>query len=89
VTDIVEFLRARLDEDEAWGRSPECGYQQDPARVLREVEAKRRIVESCSPQSLDNSCADPGERCLAEVTLEALALPYSDHPDYQPEWNLT
>jgi hypothetical protein len=54
---LTEFLTARLDEDEATARSavtarerqwltPTCiGLCHDPARVLREVEAKRAIVE--------------------------------------------
>ena len=59
----------------------------DPARVLREVEAKRQIIaehdvyarklaDRMDCQSLDFPCK----------TLRLLALPYADHPDYQPEW---
>jgi hypothetical protein len=51
----------------------------DPARVLAEVEAKRRIVEHHSPD--DNWSY--GEPC---TTLHLLALPYSDHPDYHEDW---
>ena len=43
MSDLVEFLRARLAEDEAWAHNPEC--DQDPARVLREVERDRRILD--------------------------------------------
>jgi hypothetical protein len=43
-----------------------------PARVLREVEAKRRMLED-----LDLTYPDV-EQLLAAV--------YSDHPDYRPEW---
>ncbi len=58
----------------------------DPARVLAECEAKRRIVEQC--RWIDQHpdwYSDPdlsGEFTTCEVVLSALALPYSDHPDY-------
>lgn len=59
-----------------------------PARVLAEVEAKRRIVDLCAealafegPHRYSPSCAD-----LAEDILRAQALPYADHPDYDPTW---
>lgn len=85
MTDVVEFIRARLDEDEqaaraapgpqwnggdgdlgvvdgqdlVWGNHTE-GYidaeasahiaRHDPARVLREVEAKRALLAEHSPR---------------------------------------
>jgi hypothetical protein len=64
----------------------------DPARVLREVEAKRQIVdEHCDDNGRCNVCADPPQYdatwqpypCL---TLRLLALPYVDHPQYQETW---
>ncbi|MET8766347.1 DUF6221 family protein [Streptomyces sp. NPDC004658] len=128
--ELVEFLRARLEEDEAaakacasapwaieippmihvsvqarrdnkwkWGT---LGYvatverdedrahiaRHDPARVLREVEAKRQILAAhalngwvCS--TCDNEEVDQDYPCL---TLRLLALPYVDHPDYRAEW---
>ena len=56
----------------------------NPARVLAECEAKRRIVE-LHPEMLEwcQGCAYEAYPCR---TLRALALPYSDHPDYLPEW---
>ncbi|MGZ4524215.1 MAG: DUF6221 family protein, partial [Mycobacteriaceae bacterium] len=58
----------------------------DPARVLAECEAKRRIVERyrvCEPNY------DEGNRLETRVldwTMRLLALPYADHPDYDPAW---
>lgn len=56
----------------------------DPARVLAECEAKRRIV-GLHPEIL-TIC----QGCAAETfpcrTLLTLALPYADHPDFQDEW---
>ncbi len=61
----------------------------NPARVLAECEAKRRIV---------NGWIDPfGEWTATQAaaaaqqkarTLRLLALPYADHPAFQEEWRL-
>lgn len=136
---IVEFLEARLAEDEAVARAcadadhegPELrvrivrgegmyvfgpheiapsgrfGYEEDartrhferhdPARVLREVAAKRAIIfQSVAaddyyahmkffrlPTSLaSGACGATGQ------AIKALASAYSSHPDYQKEWAL-
>jgi hypothetical protein len=72
--DLVEFLRARLDEDEV------------AARVLREVEAKRRILELHRPDDPDRpECVTCGPRWPCR-TVEALTSAYADHPDYHEEW---
>ncbi|HEX7996236.1 MAG TPA: DUF6221 family protein [Streptosporangiaceae bacterium] len=77
---IVAFLRARLDEDETLDRGHppdgdcgECGCV-GTARWLREVEAKRRFLAWAT-----EGAGDYYMQCL-------LALPYSDHPDYDPAW---
>lgn len=141
MTDIVEFLEARLAEDEAlahatteyqpideWdavgvedAENPEIARKcwtvveiamprrsnqaarslmthiahHDPARVLREVKAKRSILAEHTDD--EGQCA----RCLDSdgitylgaytapwpcPTLRALAAVYSDHPDYRPDW---
>jgi hypothetical protein len=71
----------------------------DPARVLREVTAKRAILTEHPIRPAD----EPGdysfgcERCYFNRdegvygsgycrTLKALAAVYSDHPDYRKEW---
>ena len=72
----------------------ECGVDEadaahilrhDPARVLREVEAGRKILGQCV-HSLSYKRPVPagkrGEWALASLVAEALALPYADHPDY-------
>lgn len=69
----------------------------DPARVLAECEAKRRIVEEHSDGGKDwdgqrfvhwcRRCAGRrGHEPWPCPTLRALALPYADHPDYRQEW---
>jgi hypothetical protein len=60
----------------------------DPARVLAECEAKRRVVElhrtdATDPEVIVCAVCLYGPPC---ETLRLLALPYADHPDYRPEW---
>ncbi|MEV4179924.1 DUF6221 family protein [Streptosporangium canum] len=140
MSDLITFLRARLNEDEqvaraaaeapwestvpgmvhvsaaaiaknpnAWGK---LGYvaqadneayrdhiaRHDPARVLREVEAKRQILDEhaavadpYSPTgSVCKTCNDGGlpvePACSPCRTLRLLALPYADHDDYEEDW---
>lgn len=56
----------------------ETGHREwGPARMLAEVEAKRRILdEAIRLMRYDGEFE----------FLEMLALPYCDHPDYRPEW---
>lgn len=72
----------------------------DPRRVLREVEAKRRILADYENQygyDLPEGVAegrDPDERMRDQASSDALgivaadlAAVYSDHPDYNPDWS--
>lgn len=66
----------------------------DPARVLREVEAKRRLVHRYDeiarlvlpyyPSDRDQGYAE----ALAEA-VRGMAAAWSDHPDYRAEWQPT
>ncbi len=140
MSDLVEFLRARLDEDEqtattaaaatfsecpTWtskddgtGRQTHgyvmadhtaiCGHddddvllpiadhiaRHDPARVLREVEAKRHVLHLYDTARHHEANAvnalpvfETTVRALRSI-VQALAAVYSDHPDYQQEWTL-
>jgi hypothetical protein len=63
----------------------------DPARALREVEAKRRIVNlhTRAEDAEGDSrtwCPVCGWREFPCLTLRMLALPHADHPDYREEW---
>jgi hypothetical protein len=67
----------------------------DPARVLAECEAKRRIVEhwnSTVEWAEDPGCDSPDRYLMVAAGLyEAmrhLAEPSADHPDFQPEWRV-
>ena len=61
----------------------------DPARVLAECEAKRRIVEvHLSGEAWCDHCSGGEHRGNPDAcpTLRLLALPYADHPDYDETW---
>lgn len=128
---LVEFLRARLNEDEqaarecggapwsaqpslnavhvepkaiadnklAWGelghvatvlheRDQQHIARHDPARVLREVEAKRRLIADF--EMYDASARYPDSEGGIAIGLgtavELAALAYADHPDYDEAW---
>ncbi|MEV6791274.1 DUF6221 family protein [Streptomyces sp. NPDC051320] len=52
--------------------------RQDPARALREVEGKRRII--------DETWGGPDHDDMWRFHIQLLALTYADHPDYRQEW---
>jgi hypothetical protein len=128
--ELVEWLRARLDEDEQVAREASPGEwrpdaapdgrwyidpghdtddvgqaarradaehiaRHDPARVLREVEAKRRILD-LHADTRPYVYRDDGTRACGEcgdgtvempcLTVRLLALPFADAPGYRDEW---
>lgn len=59
----------------------------DPARVLREVTAKRALLDEFELPGLDCDATDAEpDNCRQHRVLRQLAAPYSDHPDYREEW---
>ena len=97
---LVEFLRARLDEDvehaesartadwenrAAWeDLAPGVVYHArhfDPARMLTEIDAKRRILAR-----VQHHANLMGQDEIHGDLLRLLALPYASHPDYRDEW---
>jgi hypothetical protein len=82
MTTIIEFLEARLAEDE-YGAThsgalpvPEASYDQ---RTLREVASKRRIVWRYRHASI-------GDVAPLLENIRDLASVFADHPDYDPAW---
>lgn len=136
MTELVDFILARVAEDEALARSATAGdrtgnwwldpdeggitevsclevqgfvtavdqdaahiVRHSPASVLRECEAKRRIVEQAGEASGDRGQViqefavgdaevdDMYASDPGELILRALASVYAEHPDYRPEWS--
>jgi len=90
---FVDFLLARLDEIEAAAAAERAHpgmneYDDDtynsPARVLADVEAKRRIVARMVAQIRLGRQAHGWDNWedMARRTLQDLASVYADHPDY-------
>ena len=100
---LVAFLLARLDEDEAAARTvlldreflpfesvmqtADHGARHGPLRVLRDVAAKRAVVQKYR----DGLQAQPdgfhgGQLDVAEALIAALASVFAEHPDFNPEW---
>lgn len=66
----------------------------DPARVLREIDAKRQLLALHEPGEMEYVDGDVcmacdvkgGEPFYPCKTLRLLALPYADRPGYREEW---
>jgi hypothetical protein len=89
---LTEFLLARIAEDEEVARL-EIGRRDviltgafAPHRILAECEAKRRIVELHRIGYDPCDAHDASFESIPCETLELLALPYADHPDYREAW---
>ncbi|MFD6417922.1 DUF6221 family protein [Streptomyces sp. NPDC060194] len=103
---MKNFLRARLDEDEAMARALKPGKNQSQAklqaRVLADVEAKRRIMDWVEemPRLVEgNEGGVFWKRAAVEVwaglsqdfrspPIRALVAAYDGHRDFHPEWRL-
>jgi hypothetical protein len=81
------------------GAAAELVARYDPARVLAECAAKRKLVMACRdvrpdlaflgarPSGMADFPLSPnGPHQLAAFTLAVLAMPYADHPEYRAEW---
>jgi hypothetical protein len=95
---LTDFLLARIAEDEACADGLEWddgNPVHQTARVLAECEAKRQIVEHADTvSSMDRQIESewgtrssvPWDEDEGIRLLRLLALPYADHPDYDPKW---
>ena len=95
---IVEFLNARLDEDERASKAvPEGSRGRE--RALAEVAAKRRIVRGyadahdASMRTVDPSASahggDPWSELFAwRMAVKYLAAVYANHSEYDATWEV-
>lgn len=96
---IVEFLNARLNEDERASKAvPEGSRGRE--RALAEVAAKRRIVRGyaeaheASMRTVDPSVSDRGGDPWSELfawrmAVKCLAAVYANHSEYDASWEVT
>lgn len=67
--------------------APVYGYAHDPARVLREVAAKRAIMaEHLRVGGSCRMCIEWPPEPWPCRTVRLLAATWSDHPDYRAGW---
>ena len=77
---VMEVEPDRNLDDPRWlSERVEHVRRHDPARVLAECAAKRLILRIWFESEF---C----ERDVMNDVIDALALPYADHPDYREEW---
>lgn len=95
-TDLVRFLLARVDEDDAtlkaWRRDLHDSESTvvPAARLRAEAAAKRQIIGTA--QQLLRLRDQPCEKAVrdgASLILRQLAAPYADHPAFRSEWLVT
>ena len=91
---LVEFLLARIAEHEhiasQLGTDPAMDFRLDKTpldpwdRVLADCKSKRAIIQLCQATEARGVATDAW--VVGSETLRLLALPYADHPDYDPAW---
>ncbi|MFJ4774312.1 DUF6221 family protein [Streptomyces uncialis] len=97
VADLADFLRARIDEDDAAAQAVQHGTVEDAgglkARVLADVAAKRGVLRFVEQMQQQTEHGDFMVHGPAMIALSATALPlrhlvaaYAAHPDFRPEW---
>lgn len=103
--ELIAFITARLDDDEqiAWAMpGPSREHREavgnrdyltpvDPARVLADVAAKRKLLDWLQAVAKFMDLDELSWWRLAghadvDEALRLLALPYAGHPDFQAEW---
>lgn len=84
---------AQISNQSNWRAQPPHIARHDPARILREVAAKRAIIKAYVDADIKahdtyNFHEDilNGESNGLETAVEALAICWSDHPDFSEGW---
>lgn len=108
MTTLTAFLLERIAEDEEVARATLADFglardlegpmlahvaHFDPARILTESEAKRRIAEDHAEVvglvlGRSGMCSDDN-RPYPCLTLRIIAHPYASHPDFDPSWAIS
>ena len=90
----------RACQAQLYGRASTAEQLMSPGRLLLHCSARRKVVALHEIHVVDagretmidgesGSCRGARtERAFICPTLRVLALPYFDHPDYQPHWQV-
>jgi hypothetical protein len=96
--DLTKFLQARLDEDDAEALKLHDRLDGNvplqrafAARMLREVEAKRKLIAAIERAEAASDAVDTIQLGygLHDELLGYMAAIYENHPDYDPAWKET
>jgi hypothetical protein len=76
---------------EVWSEVGPHIARHDPSRALREVEAKRKVVEEYAEAlrvagGYRETRYEEGRREALELVCRAYGAAYADRSDYRPEW---
>ncbi|MGQ5576738.1 DUF6221 family protein [Streptomyces sp. ECR3.8] len=78
------------EEDDPQGRADSAHIaRHDPARVLREIDAKRQLLaryEELRAASKEQGLIGDVTEEYQDFLLRLLALPYADRPGYKESW---
>lgn len=94
--ELVRFLLARLDEDEAALKARRRAGDDSTTRsatmerLRADLQAKRQIIGAAQQLLLLRD--QPSEKPVrdgASLILRYLAFPYADHPSFRGEWLVT
>jgi hypothetical protein len=95
VVRLEQWQQEPGSEEESWlGDIIDHVARHDPARVLAEVDVKRRVLAEVVPAmddmqeglAFEYGSVGPPKNLLSRDLLKLLALPYAGHPDYREEW---
>lgn len=94
-----QVMRKRLRPDETRRTVAECGgfgarpvadhiAEWDPARVLREIDAKRKLLAEWKLADAEGKYPDfmGGYSSGLDYAVQLAAVAYADRPGYDPEW---
>jgi hypothetical protein len=91
--DEAEAARAAMDRESDWWWGDDAGTpaerhiaRHDPARVLREIEAKRDLLRFAEGIHDHHETFTTGVASRLEDTLRLFAAAYADRPGYQETW---
>ena len=87
---VSDVWRGQTIYGDGQGIAPHIA-RHDPARVLAEVDGKRRIVayaeqRAAIKQGEDDSDWENIQEMALDAVLRSLALAYATHPDYRDTW---
>lgn len=80
---LVEFLRARVDEDEARYPTYVTGWLAEQRRA--ECVSKRRMLERFERWLEPERNGDPLQIAALALTMD-MAIPYVNHPGFHKSW---